>query len=174
MYSWVIATASKGSSPPDQNQTRACGASRSARASKSPTTTDGLQNNTFTQQYLKQLDEAGCFDDLEVANVFLVNSVAAVSLVWQPCADDGENRFNFLLKTIWYSPQHYPPLSRGTHFVSEGDTRDIVATSLSVAVWLDVTRLSADVKTNPSLICRIEMEFIPDIGRSPYNYKTKS
>ncbi|KAF9802613.1 hypothetical protein SFRURICE_001823 [Spodoptera frugiperda] len=114
--------------------------------------TPTLQNNTFTQQYLKQLDEAGCFDDLEVANVFLVNSVAAVSLVWQPCADDGENRFNFLLKTIWYSPQHYPPLSRGTHFVSEGDTRDIVATSLSVAVWLDVTRLSADVKTNPSLM----------------------
>uniref|UniRef100_A0A2H1VZY7 SFRICE_022683 n=1 Tax=Spodoptera frugiperda TaxID=7108 RepID=A0A2H1VZY7_SPOFR len=33
---------SKGSSPPDQNQTRACGASRSARASKShQTTTDG-------------------------------------------------------------------------------------------------------------------------------------
>ncbi|KAF9823318.1 hypothetical protein SFRURICE_019127 [Spodoptera frugiperda] len=37
-----LRTASKGSSPPDQNQTRACGASRSARASKShQTTTDG-------------------------------------------------------------------------------------------------------------------------------------
>uniref|UniRef100_A0A2H1V926 SFRICE_035377 n=1 Tax=Spodoptera frugiperda TaxID=7108 RepID=A0A2H1V926_SPOFR len=36
-------TASKGSSPPDQNQTRAYGASRSARASKSQTTTDGAQ-----------------------------------------------------------------------------------------------------------------------------------
>ncbi|KAF9809131.1 hypothetical protein SFRURICE_000431, partial [Spodoptera frugiperda] len=39
-----LRTASKGSSPPDQNQTRACGASRSARASKShQTTTDGAQ-----------------------------------------------------------------------------------------------------------------------------------
>ncbi|KAF9798966.1 hypothetical protein SFRURICE_011605, partial [Spodoptera frugiperda] len=37
-----LRTASKGSSPPDQIQTRACGASRSERASKSrPTTTDG-------------------------------------------------------------------------------------------------------------------------------------
>ncbi|KAF9823792.1 hypothetical protein SFRURICE_015397, partial [Spodoptera frugiperda] len=37
-----LRTTSKGSSPPDQNQTRACGASRSARASKShQTTTDG-------------------------------------------------------------------------------------------------------------------------------------
>ncbi|KAF9800685.1 hypothetical protein SFRURICE_015339 [Spodoptera frugiperda] len=36
-----LRTASKGSSPPDQNQTRAYGASRSARASKSQTTTDG-------------------------------------------------------------------------------------------------------------------------------------
>uniref|UniRef100_A0A2H1W0F6 Protein male-specific lethal-3 n=1 Tax=Spodoptera frugiperda TaxID=7108 RepID=A0A2H1W0F6_SPOFR len=37
-----LRTASKGSSPPEQNQTRACGASRSARASKShQTTTDG-------------------------------------------------------------------------------------------------------------------------------------
>ncbi|KAF9791625.1 hypothetical protein SFRURICE_020024 [Spodoptera frugiperda] len=37
-------TASKGSSSPEQNQTRACGASRSARASKShQTTTDGAQ-----------------------------------------------------------------------------------------------------------------------------------
>ncbi|KAF9812948.1 hypothetical protein SFRURICE_016018 [Spodoptera frugiperda] len=36
-----LRTTSKGSSPPDQNQTRACGASRSARASKShQTTTD--------------------------------------------------------------------------------------------------------------------------------------
>ncbi|KAF9798703.1 hypothetical protein SFRURICE_007033 [Spodoptera frugiperda] len=35
-------TVSKGSSPPEQNQTRECGASRSACASKSPqTTTDG-------------------------------------------------------------------------------------------------------------------------------------
>ncbi|KAF9812262.1 hypothetical protein SFRURICE_012814 [Spodoptera frugiperda] len=33
----------KGSSPPEQNQTRAYGASRSARASKSQTTTDGAQ-----------------------------------------------------------------------------------------------------------------------------------
>ncbi|KAF9801607.1 hypothetical protein SFRURICE_015101 [Spodoptera frugiperda] len=39
-----LRTASKGSSPPEQNQTRACGASRSARASKShQTTTDGAQ-----------------------------------------------------------------------------------------------------------------------------------
>ncbi|KAF9811176.1 hypothetical protein SFRURICE_002545 [Spodoptera frugiperda] len=39
-----LRTASKGSSPPDQIQTRACGASRSARASKShQTTTDGAQ-----------------------------------------------------------------------------------------------------------------------------------
>ncbi|KAF9811212.1 hypothetical protein SFRURICE_002581 [Spodoptera frugiperda] len=39
-----LRTASKGSSPHDQNQTRACGASRSARASKShQTTTDGAQ-----------------------------------------------------------------------------------------------------------------------------------
>ncbi|KAF9822848.1 hypothetical protein SFRURICE_016082 [Spodoptera frugiperda] len=39
-----LRTASKGSSPPDQNQTRACGALRSARASKShQTTTDGAQ-----------------------------------------------------------------------------------------------------------------------------------
>ncbi|KAF9799584.1 hypothetical protein SFRURICE_018771 [Spodoptera frugiperda] len=39
-----LRTVSKGSSPPDQNQTRACGASRSARASKShQTTTDGAQ-----------------------------------------------------------------------------------------------------------------------------------
>ncbi|KAF9805116.1 hypothetical protein SFRURICE_013309, partial [Spodoptera frugiperda] len=39
-----LRTTSKGSSPPDQNQTRACGASRSARASKShQTTTDGAQ-----------------------------------------------------------------------------------------------------------------------------------
>ncbi|KAF9797685.1 hypothetical protein SFRURICE_017880 [Spodoptera frugiperda] len=39
-----LRTASKGSSPPDQNQTRACGASRSACASKShQTTTDGAQ-----------------------------------------------------------------------------------------------------------------------------------
>ncbi|KAF9815567.1 hypothetical protein SFRURICE_010682, partial [Spodoptera frugiperda] len=37
-----LQTASKGSSPPEQNQTRACGAERSARASKShQTTTDG-------------------------------------------------------------------------------------------------------------------------------------
>ncbi|KAF9801490.1 hypothetical protein SFRURICE_013270 [Spodoptera frugiperda] len=36
-----LRTASKGSSPPDQNQTRACGASRSARASLNhQTTTD--------------------------------------------------------------------------------------------------------------------------------------
>ncbi|KAF9791707.1 hypothetical protein SFRURICE_020106, partial [Spodoptera frugiperda] len=35
-----LRTATKGSSPPDQNQTRAYGASRSARASKSQTTTD--------------------------------------------------------------------------------------------------------------------------------------
>ncbi|KAF9821741.1 hypothetical protein SFRURICE_001852 [Spodoptera frugiperda] len=36
--------ASEGSSPPEQNQTRAYGASRSARASKShQTTTDGAQ-----------------------------------------------------------------------------------------------------------------------------------
>ncbi|KAF9798129.1 hypothetical protein SFRURICE_016519 [Spodoptera frugiperda] len=39
-----LRTASKGSSPPEQIQTRACGASRSARASKShQTTTDGAQ-----------------------------------------------------------------------------------------------------------------------------------
>ncbi|KAF9824510.1 hypothetical protein SFRURICE_001394 [Spodoptera frugiperda] len=39
-----LRTASKDSSPPDQNQTRACGASRSARAPKShQTTTDGAQ-----------------------------------------------------------------------------------------------------------------------------------
>ncbi|KAF9803196.1 hypothetical protein SFRURICE_018347 [Spodoptera frugiperda] len=39
-----LRTASKGSSPPDQNQTRACGASGSAFASKShQTTTDGAQ-----------------------------------------------------------------------------------------------------------------------------------
>uniref|UniRef100_A0A2H1WQY0 SFRICE_009471 n=1 Tax=Spodoptera frugiperda TaxID=7108 RepID=A0A2H1WQY0_SPOFR len=39
-----LRTASKGSSPPAQNQTRACGALRSARASKShQTTTDGAQ-----------------------------------------------------------------------------------------------------------------------------------
>ncbi|KAF9807397.1 hypothetical protein SFRURICE_005979, partial [Spodoptera frugiperda] len=39
-----LRTTSKGSSPPDQNQNRACGASRSARASKShQTTTDGAQ-----------------------------------------------------------------------------------------------------------------------------------
>uniref|UniRef100_A0A2H1W0U3 SFRICE_038152 n=1 Tax=Spodoptera frugiperda TaxID=7108 RepID=A0A2H1W0U3_SPOFR len=39
-----LRTASKGSSPPEQNQTRACGASSSARASKShQTTTDGAQ-----------------------------------------------------------------------------------------------------------------------------------
>ncbi|KAF9798051.1 hypothetical protein SFRURICE_012855, partial [Spodoptera frugiperda] len=39
-----LRTASKGSSPPEQNQTRACGASPSARASKShQTTTDGAQ-----------------------------------------------------------------------------------------------------------------------------------
>ncbi|KAF9813614.1 hypothetical protein SFRURICE_014992 [Spodoptera frugiperda] len=37
-----LRTANKGSSPPEQNQTRACGVSRSARASKShQTTTDG-------------------------------------------------------------------------------------------------------------------------------------
>uniref|UniRef100_A0A2H1WML2 SFRICE_028929 n=1 Tax=Spodoptera frugiperda TaxID=7108 RepID=A0A2H1WML2_SPOFR len=37
-----LRTVSKGSSPPDQNQTHACGASRSARASKNhKTTTDG-------------------------------------------------------------------------------------------------------------------------------------
>ncbi|KAF9804859.1 hypothetical protein SFRURICE_007762 [Spodoptera frugiperda] len=39
-----LRTASKASSPPDQNQTRSCGALRSARASKShQTTTDGVQ-----------------------------------------------------------------------------------------------------------------------------------
>uniref|UniRef100_A0A2H1V8B9 SFRICE_038226 n=1 Tax=Spodoptera frugiperda TaxID=7108 RepID=A0A2H1V8B9_SPOFR len=39
-----LRTASKGSSSPEQNQTRACGASRSARASMShQTTTDGAQ-----------------------------------------------------------------------------------------------------------------------------------
>uniref|UniRef100_A0A2H1WBA9 SFRICE_019655 n=1 Tax=Spodoptera frugiperda TaxID=7108 RepID=A0A2H1WBA9_SPOFR len=39
-------SASKGSSPPDQNQTRACGASRSARTSKShQTTTDGAHSH---------------------------------------------------------------------------------------------------------------------------------
>uniref|UniRef100_A0A2H1WA85 SFRICE_013757 n=1 Tax=Spodoptera frugiperda TaxID=7108 RepID=A0A2H1WA85_SPOFR len=39
-----LRTANKGSSPPEQNQTRACGVSRSARASKShQTTTDGAQ-----------------------------------------------------------------------------------------------------------------------------------
>ncbi|KAF9806342.1 hypothetical protein SFRURICE_015955 [Spodoptera frugiperda] len=43
-YHTGLRTASKGSSPPDQNQTRAGGASRSARASKShQTTTDGAQ-----------------------------------------------------------------------------------------------------------------------------------
>ncbi|KAF9818198.1 hypothetical protein SFRURICE_003939 [Spodoptera frugiperda] len=39
-----LRTVSKGSSPPEQNQTRACGASRSARALKNhQTTTDGAQ-----------------------------------------------------------------------------------------------------------------------------------
>uniref|UniRef100_A0A2H1VF79 SFRICE_013761 n=1 Tax=Spodoptera frugiperda TaxID=7108 RepID=A0A2H1VF79_SPOFR len=38
-----LRTASKGSSPPDQNQTRAYGASRSARGSKSLPTTEGSQ-----------------------------------------------------------------------------------------------------------------------------------
>uniref|UniRef100_A0A2H1VGI0 SFRICE_024343 n=1 Tax=Spodoptera frugiperda TaxID=7108 RepID=A0A2H1VGI0_SPOFR len=43
----TLRTASKGSSPPDQNQTRACGALRSARASKShQTTTDGAHCET--------------------------------------------------------------------------------------------------------------------------------
>uniref|UniRef100_A0A2H1V641 SFRICE_023612 n=1 Tax=Spodoptera frugiperda TaxID=7108 RepID=A0A2H1V641_SPOFR len=39
-----LRTGSKGSSPPDQNQTRAYGASRLARALKSQITTDGAQN----------------------------------------------------------------------------------------------------------------------------------
>ncbi|KAF9809301.1 hypothetical protein SFRURICE_015764, partial [Spodoptera frugiperda] len=39
-----LRTASKGSSPPDQNQTRACGASRSARASKSLSFEQGVNH----------------------------------------------------------------------------------------------------------------------------------
>ncbi|KAF9799265.1 hypothetical protein SFRURICE_013561 [Spodoptera frugiperda] len=46
-----LRTASKGSSPPEQNQTRACGTSRSARASKShQTTTNGIHSHTRDTQ----------------------------------------------------------------------------------------------------------------------------
>ncbi|KAF9813606.1 hypothetical protein SFRURICE_014984, partial [Spodoptera frugiperda] len=56
-----LRTASKSSSPPDHNQTRAYGASRFARASKSQTTTDGAQTTICGSQRVVPCGKPTCY-----------------------------------------------------------------------------------------------------------------